>query len=101
MNTRKIIAILNCKTNQEYWTEIDFTEDLAEIERHVGNFILNALIQIKQSSDEDPCMHFFASAVPEEEMEERRQNDPGAVMQAQLEELMSDVESGKGSRDDS
>ena len=100
---RKILSILECQANEEYWTELDFEDmGLEEIEQQIGRFILQTLLTIKGAGTEKPCMHLSAAAITEEQYQEMR--NPGASeddFAAQLEELMSDVESGRSTGDDS
>ena len=97
---RKILSILECQANEEYWTELDFTDmELEEIEATVGSFVLQTLLTIKAAGTQDPCMHLRASAISEEAYQELRHPQDGFV--SQLEELMKDVESGRSTGDDS
>lgn len=97
---RKILSVLECQSNEEYWTELDFEDKTIEdIERVVGRFILQTLLTIKAAGTDNPCMHLNAAAITEEQYQELRHPQDGFV--AELEELMKDVESGRSTGDDS
>ena len=97
---RKILSILECNSNEEYWMELIFADkSIEEIESSVGRFVLQTLVTIKLSGAESPCLHLVATAITEKEFQEMRFPKDGFV--SELEELMKDVESGGDTGDDS
>lgn len=96
----KILSILECQSNDEYWTDLDFDKNsLEEVEAHIGSFVIQTLLSIKKSGITNPCMHLTTTVVSEEQYREMR--IPQKDINAELEELMRNVESGRSQGDDS
>ena len=96
----KIISILECHSNDEYWTTLDFEENsMEEVEQHIGGFVIQTLLAIKKNGTKNPCMHLTATVVSEEQYQEMKV--PRKDINDELEELMRNVESGRGQGDHS
>jgi len=91
---------MDCKSNKEYWTELDFEGmELEDIECEVGRFVLATLVQVKRSALEEPCMHLSAVQMTEEAYQEMK--SPKEDVLEELQELMKDVQSGRSTGDNS